>query len=301
MGVLAATWGASYMFIKVGLRDFGVGTIVSGRTALAALVLLPVALRQGSFAQLRGRGRWVLLCAALQVAAPFLLITVGEHWIPSALAGILVASAPIFTALLTIRFEPDDRFSPTGLAGVGIGMIGVALLFGVDLSTDLQAIAGGLMVLGAGFCYAAGSMVLKRTMSDVPAAATASATMATSAVLTLPLVALDMPTSAGADALGAVAALGVLGTGLAFLIFYGLINDLGAARASIVAYLAPAFSVGYGVTLLGESITAGTIVGLVLILGGSWLGAHGHGAGRAPAVSRSGPSRSTAPEPARVR
>jgi drug/metabolite transporter (DMT)-like permease len=184
------------------------------------------------------------------------------------------------------------------MAGVGIGMIGVALLFGVDLSTDAKALAGGLMVLGAGFCYAAGSMTLKRTMSDVPAAATAAATMGTTALLTLPLVALDPPTHAGADALGAVLALGILGTGLAFLIFYTLINELGAARSSIVAYLAPAFSVGYGVALLDESITVGTVAGLVLILSGSWLGANG----KVPArVNRSGPDHSSAPAPARAR
>jgi len=296
MGVLAATWGASYMFIKVGLRDFGVGTIVSGRTALAALVLIPFAMHQNALRQLKGRGRPILLCALTQVTVPFVLITLGEQWIASALAGILVASAPIFTAMLTIRFEPSDKLSPVGLAGVGVGMIGVALLFGVDLSGDTMALVGGLMVLGAGFLYAAGAMILKRTMSDVAPAATASATMATSALLTLPLVAFEPPTSAGWDSLGSVLALGVLGTGLAFLIFYTLINELGAVRASIVAYLAPGFSVGYGVALLGESITAGTIAGLVLILVGSWLGANG----RLPA-SRSAPSRSTAPAPVRAR
>jgi drug/metabolite transporter (DMT)-like permease len=249
--------------------------------------------------QLRGRGRAVLACALTQVAAPFVLITVGEHWIESALAGILVASAPIFVALLTIRFEPENRLSPVGMAGVGVGMIGVALLFGVDLSGDAMALVGGLMVLGAGFLYAAGSMILKRTMSGVAPAAAASATMATSALLTLPLVAFDPPTSAGWDALGAVLALGVLGTGLAFLIFYVLIGELGAPRAAIVAYLAPAFSVGYGVALLGESITAGTIAGLTLILVGSWLGANGKLPTRR--ASRSEPSHSSAPAPVRAR
>ena len=92
-------------------------------------------------------------------------------------------------------------------------------------------------------------------------------------------------------------ALGAIGTGVAFLIFYTLIADVGPARASIVAYLAPGFAVGYGVALLGESITAGTIAGLVLILAGSWLGAEG----RLPAFMRSEPSRSSAPAPARVR
>jgi drug/metabolite transporter (DMT)-like permease len=298
MGLLAATWGASYMFIKVGLRDFGVGTIVCGRTALAALILIPVARHQGALHRLRGRGRPILACALTQVAVPFVLITVGEHWIPSALAAILVASAPIFAALLTIRFDHANRLSPTGLAGVGIGMIGVALLFGVDLSGDTMALVGGLMVLGAGFLYAAGSMILQRTMSDVPPAATASATMAVSALLTLPLVAFDLPSSADWDSVGAVLALGVLGTGLAFLVFYTLISELGTARASIVAYLAPGFSVGYGVALLGESITAGTIAGLTLILVGSWLGANG----KLPAAAtRSGPSHSTAPAPVRAR
>src|SRR4051794_25684290 len=112
MGVLAATWGASYMFIKVGLRDFGVGTIVCGRTALAAAVLIPVARHQRALHLLRGRHWPILGCAVMQVALPFCLITVGEHWIPSALAGILVASAPIFSALLTIRFVPDDKLAP---------------------------------------------------------------------------------------------------------------------------------------------------------------------------------------------
>ncbi len=296
MGLLAATWGASYMFIKVGLRDFGVGTIVAGRTALAALVLIPVARRQGVLHQLRGRGWPILACALAQVAVPFVLITVGEHWIESALAAILVASAPIFAALLTIKFQPSERLSPVGLAGVGIGMLGVALLFGVDLSGDSMALVGGLMVLGAGFLYAAGSMILQRTMSDVAPAATASATMVVSTVLTAPLIAFDVPSSVGWDSLGAVVALGVLGTGLAFLIFYTLITELGTARAAIVAYLAPGFSVGYGVALLGESITAGTIAGLTLILAGSWLGANG----KLPTI-RSGPSRSSAPAPARVR
>jgi drug/metabolite transporter (DMT)-like permease len=298
MGVLAATWGASYMFIKVGLRDFGVGMIVCGRTALAALVLLPFALRQNALGQLRGRQGPILACALTQVAVPFVLITVGEHWIESALAAILVASAPIFAALLTIRFDPSNRLAPTGLAGVGVGMIGVALLFGVDLSGDAMALVGGLMVLGAGFLYAAGSMILQRTMSDVAPAAAATASMAVSAVLTAPLIAFDVPSGADWDSVGAVLALGVLGTGLAFLVFYTLIGELGTARASIVAYLAPGFSVGYGVALLGESITAGTIAGLALILVGSWLGANG----KLPAAaSRSAPSRSTAPAPVRAR
>ncbi|MEA2306437.1 MAG: hypothetical protein QOH43_3717 [Solirubrobacteraceae bacterium] len=276
MAVLAATWGASYMFIKIGLRDFSAGFIVCARTALAALVLLPVAVRRGALAELRGHGGDILVLAVLQIVAPFLLITIGEGHIPSALAGILVASAPIFTALIAPLVDQDERARGWGLVGVIVGILGVTLLFGVDLSGDTDALIAGLMVLVAGLCYGLGGLELKRRMTGPRPAGVAAATMATSALLTLPLAIAAPPDSAGADAVGALLALGVIGTGAAFLVFYTLIAEVGPSRASLVAYLAPGFSVGYGVAVLGESITAGTIAGLVLILAGSYLGAQGH-------------------------
>ncbi len=276
MAVLAATWGASYLFIKVGLRDFSAPFLVFARTALAALVLVPVALHRKALGALRGRGWAITVLAALQVVVPFLLITVGERWIPSALAGILVASAPIWAAALAFTpYAPAQRPGPVALVGLGLGMLGIALLFGVDLGGNRLAVVGGLMVLLAGLGYAAGAIELKRRMTGVDPAAIAAATMSASALLTLPAALLTLPPSAGADSVSAVLALGVLGTGLAFLIFYGLISDLGAQRASLVAYLAPAFAVGYGVAVLGESVSAGTFAGLALILGGSYMAASG--------------------------
>lgn len=178
--------------------------------------------------------------------------------------------------------------------GLAVGMLGVALLFGVDLGGDRAAVLGGLMVLVAGLCYALGAIEIKRRMAGVDPSATAAATMATSALLTLPAALLTLPDGAGADSVGALLALGVLGTGLAFLVFYTLIAELGASRASLVAYLAPGFAVAYGVVALGEPVGPATIAGLVLVLAGSYVAAGGR-------VSRSGPSRSTAPAPARAR
>jgi drug/metabolite transporter (DMT)-like permease len=124
--------------------------------------------------------------------------------------------------------------------------------------------------------------------------------MLVAAIVTLPLLIAAPPdASIGLDALGSLIALGVGGTGLAFILFYTLIADVGPRRAAIVSYVAPAFSIAYGVVLLGESLGPGAIAGLVLILAGSWLGAEGRLPGR-PRVSRSGPSRSSAPAPARV-
>ena len=300
MAVAAALWGASYMFIKVALDD-GVseGAIIFIRTALGAAVLVPLALRAGALRPLLERGWWNVVIAGLQVIVPFALITWGENKIPSALAGILVASSPLFIALLATRLDQAERARGWSLVGVLLGMVGVVLLFGVDLSGDSGTIVGGLMVLGAALSYACAALVIKRRFTGVPAVGVAASTIALSAVAYLPLAAATWPTSMpGLDTAASLVTLGAGGTGVAFLLYFGLIAEYGPARAAVIAYIAPAFAVVYGVVLLDESLTAGTVAGLLLILAGSWLAAQG----RFPTwLSRTGPSRSTEPAPVRAR
>jgi len=298
MAVLAATWGASYLFIKVGLRDFSSAFVVFGRTALAAVVLTAIARRLGALDGLRAAWRPIVVLAVIQVALPFLLIAEGEHHIPSALAGILVASAPIYTALLALKLDVAERARGWAAVGIAVGIVGVVLLFGIDLSGDSMALLGGAMVLLASLGYALGALYMKRRLTGLQPAGIAAATMGVSTVLMAPAALLSLPTSAGADSIGALLALGILGTGVAFLLFYSLIAEIGPARASIVAYLAPVFAVFYGVALLDEAITAATIGGLVLILAGSYLGAIGRPPGW---FTRTGPSRSTSRVTVRVR
>jgi drug/metabolite transporter (DMT)-like permease len=272
----AAVWGASYMFIKVALDDFSEGAIVCIRTALGAAVLLTLAVRWGALAPLRACWHWLVPIALVQVAVPFLLITFGEDRVDSQLAGILVSSAPIFTALLAMRFDQAER--SRGWAGVGIlvGMLGVIALFGLDLSGSGDQVLGGLMVLLAGCCYAIGAMLIKHKLSGVPPVAVAGGNMAIAALVTLPLFLATLPDHAPSlKAVGSLVALGAAGTGFAFLWFYTLIAEIGPARASVIAYISPGFSVVYGVTLLGEPFTAGAVVGLGLILAGSWLAVQG--------------------------
>lgn len=275
MGVLAATWGASYLFIKYALRDFTAAQIVCIRTALAAFVLIPVAVRMGVLRPVLGSWRMLLVLAVVQVVVPFLLISIGERHVASSLAGILIASAPIYTALLAMRFDDAERSTGWALVGVIAGIVGVALLFGVDLSGSWDAVIAGAGILFAGFCYAAGGMLLKHKLPGVPPAGVAACTMSFAALITLPPALMDLPDAAGADSISALLALGALGTGVAFLIFYTLISEEGPARASLVAYIAPGFAVVYGVSLLDESIGPGTIAGLALILLGSWMGVEG--------------------------
>jgi drug/metabolite transporter (DMT)-like permease len=276
---LAALWGASYLFIKIGLDDLSPAGVVFARTALAALVLLPFAIRSGGLAPLRDRIGLVALLASVQVAGPFLLISAGERHIASSLAGILVASAPIFTVLFAVWLDQGERLHGRGLVGTVVGIAGVALLLGVDAGSG-SSLAGGLMVVLASVGYALGGFGLKRWFSGYQPIALVTATMSASALLTLPLALLDVPNHIGLDTIGAMCALGMGGTGIAFVIYYTLNGNVGPTRTSLVAYIAPIFALLYGVTLLDEGFTIGTALGIVLIIGGSSMAA------RSPAPAR---------------
>jgi drug/metabolite transporter (DMT)-like permease len=287
MGLLAGLWGASYLFIKVALDD-GLDPIfiVFARIALGAGVLVPIALRQGAFAPLRGHAGAIAFMAIVQIVLPFLLITYGERHIASALTGILVASAPIFTAVLAARYDADERPRGVAAAGVVMGIFGVVLLFGVDLSGDAAALAGGLMVLLASFGYAIGGLFLKHRLRGVPAIGIAAGALVVGAIALAPAALFVLPEAMpSAKAAGSLVLLGAGGTGIAFAIFYTLIAGIGPSRAALVAYIAPGFAVAYGVWLLSEPLTVGAVLGLVLILAGSWVAAEGRLPGRARPVA----------------
>jgi drug/metabolite transporter (DMT)-like permease len=277
----AALWGSSYMFIKVALHDFSEGAIVCLRTALGAVLLLGYAARRGVLGDIRGRERWIAIIALVQVVGPFLLITYGETRISSSLTAILIASVPIFTALLALRFDAAERSHGWGLVGIVVGIVGVAML------------------LAAALGYAISWMLVKHKLAGAAPESVAGATMVVAAAVTAPLLVASPPVAAPAlDAVASLLALGAGGTGIAFVLYYTLIAEVGPARASMVGYVAPGFSIAYGVVLLGERLTAAAVAGLVLILAGSWLGAQGRLPRR---LSRSAPSRSSAPAPAPAR
>ena len=297
--VLSALWGASYLFIKVALEDVSPAIVVFARTALASLVLLPIALRTEALAGLRERKGTVAVLALLQIAAPFMLISIGQQEISSSLAGILVATAPIFTFLLAIRLEREERARGVGLVGVLLGITGVALLLGVDTGGEGAALLGGLLVVLASLGYALGAFYFRRNLGQIKPIGAVTASMGASALMVLPFALATLPADLpGAKAIGALTALGVLGTGVSFVLFYTLIAEVGPTKSSLVAYVAPGFSVLYGVTLLGEPFGVATLAGLIMIVGGSWLTAEG----RLPWRSRRltvGPHATNTPEVAR--
>lgn len=274
---LALLWGSSYLFIKVGLED-GLHPvfIVFARLLLAGLILIPLALRTGALRGMTALWRPVLLLAAIQVVAPFLLITYGEEHVASGLTGVLIASAPIFTALLGMAGFGAERTSGWSLAGVLVGIVGVVVLFAADLTGSGNLVFGGAMILLAALGYSVGAIYLRNRMAGVAPMAVAASTMATAAVLIAPAALFTLPSELPAiEAAGSVVALGLGGTGIAFAIFYRLIADYGAHKASVVAYLAPGFSLLYGALLLGEPVTPGALAGLAFVLVGSYTAAQG--------------------------
>jgi drug/metabolite transporter (DMT)-like permease len=273
---LCAVWGASYLFIKIGLRDMSATEIVCARTALAALVLWPVALHRGGMRGLRRRVPEIALLGTIQMAVPFTLITLGERHIASSLAGILVAAAPIWIALLAPLLDPEESSYGWKLGGIGIGIVGVALLLGVDVGGDSKAVLGGVMVVLAALGYALAGLFIKRRFRDADPVGLVAGTTLTAALLTLPAAIATAPSGApGAGPVAAVVALGVAGTGMAFVLVNLLVAEVGPAKMSLVAYVSPPFALFYGVVFLGEGVTVSTFAGLALILAGSWLAAGG--------------------------
>lgn len=275
LAALAAIWGGSYLLIKYGLEDLEPGVIVWTRLVLAALVLFALlALRAGgaearaALAEVRARPGRAVLLGFLAIALPFTLITFGELAVPSGLTAVLIAPASLFVAAFAPFIDRSEQVKPEGIAGMVMGLVGVALLVGVESVQSLGEFLGALAMLGAAACYALSSFVVKR-YRGLTSAAVSFISIGVGAVMTLPLAAATAPGELpGLRATLAVLALGVVGTAAAFVIFYKLIAETGAARASLVSYLAPGVALAYGALLLDEAITVASVAGLVLILGG---------------------------------
>jgi drug/metabolite transporter (DMT)-like permease len=275
LAALAAVWGGSYLLIKYALEGFEPAVIVWVRCVLAAVVLYAVMrLRNGgaevraATAELRARPGRAVLLGVLAIALPFNLITFGELEVPSGLTAVLIAPASLFVAAFAPFIDTSERVHRSAVGGMLIGLAGVALLVGVESVQSLGEFLGALAMLGAAACYALSSFVVKR-YKGLTSVTTSFVSILVASVVTLPAAIATAPSETPElRALLSVAALGVVGTALAFVIFYKLIAETGAGRASLVSYLAPGIALFYGALLLDEQITAASIGGLALILGG---------------------------------
>jgi drug/metabolite transporter (DMT)-like permease len=266
-------WGIPYLFIKIAVDD-GVSPVFLAwvRVVLGAAVLLALSWRLGLLGSLRGRWWWLGVFAVVEIVFPFPLIAFGEQHVASSLAAVIIAAAPLFVALLALRFDHSERVTGSRLAGLLIGLAGVAALVGIDVAGQGDELLGAGAVLLAALGYAVGPMVLKRNFADLDPSVSMGASLVIAALILTPAAALDPPTEGlPAEALISLAVLGVLCTAAAFAIYASLVAEVGAGRALVITYIAPVVALVCGIAVLDERPGAGTLVGLALILLGSWL------------------------------
>lgn len=264
-------WGIPYLLIRVAVRDVTPGTLVFARTAIGGLILLPLVLRAGGFGPVLRRWRPLIAFTVIEMAVPWWLLSDAETKLSSSMAGLLVAAVPLAGVLVARLFGSDDRVRATRLIGLLSGVVGVAMLVGLDLG-DIH-IPAVLEVAGVVVGYAVGPVILARRLADLPSIPVVSASLLLTAIGYVPFVVLSPPHRLPAEAIASIVVLGTVCTALAFVLFFALINSIGPARATVITYVNPAVAVLLGVTLLGEQFTLGMAVGFPLILAGSVLAA----------------------------
>ncbi|MCW2541737.1 MAG: hypothetical protein JWN95_3462 [Frankiales bacterium] len=268
---MCVIWGLPYLFIRVAVEHVTPGTLVVLRTGIAAAILLPVALVRGQVRPVLARWRQLLLFAVVELMIPWLLLSDAERKLNSSTAGLLVAAVPLIGAVIARLSPSAERTSRSQMAGLLVGLIGVASLVGLDFSHLNLYSVGQIAVVAVG--YALGPVLLARWLSDLPALGVMSVALTVTAVGYSPFLIFQPPTDVSLKVAGSVLVLAVVCSAAAFLLFFELIAAIGPSRATVITYVNPAVAVALGVTILGDELTIGMLIGFPLILLGSVLAA----------------------------
>jgi len=267
---MCVLWGIPYLLIKVAVAEVSVAVLVFARTALGALVLLPLAARPGAVTVVRAHWRSLLVFALVEIIGPWALLSDAERLLDSSLTGLLVAAVPIIAVLAGRLAGDTERLGPLRWAGLGLGLAGVALLAAPHVNAGSGLAIGEVLLVAVG--YAVGPIIAARKLGEVPNLLVTASCLGFAALVYLPPALLTMPAALPApEVLLALAGLGLLCTAAAFVLFFELIGEVGPTRAVVFTYVNPAVAVAAGVLLLGEPLTATVLVAFVLILLGSVL------------------------------
>jgi drug/metabolite transporter (DMT)-like permease len=265
---MCVIWGLPYLMIRVAVRELDPGTLVFLRTALAALLLTPLAAYRRGLRPLLPVWLPLLAYTVIEVAIPWVLLGRAETKLSSSLTGLLIAAVPLVGALI-VTVGGGEHVDRRRWSGLLIGLVGVAAIVGLDVGqTDVVAL---LEVAAVAVCYAIGPMIFARYLSEVPAMGVVAASLLLTAIAYLPFALTHWTSSPSSHVILSVIGLAVICTAIAFLVFFALINEVGPVRATVITYVNPAVAAVLGVTILNEKLTFGMIAGFALVLAGSVL------------------------------
>jgi drug/metabolite transporter (DMT)-like permease len=268
---MSVIWGIPYLLIKVAVGELSPVVVVFGRCVIGAALLLPWTIARGQLRPALKHWRALLLFTVLEMTGPWLLLSYAETRLSSSLTGLLVATVPFVAAVAARVAGDEDRLTAVRVAGMAVGVVGIGILLGLDVSGAQLGplVAVGLTVVG----YGTAPVIASHKLGDVPGVAASSIALTVTAVVYAPFAIprLGQVGSASSSALWSVLGLGVVCTAVALAVFFALIREVGPQRALVITFVNPAVAVVLGLLLLSEPFTLGLAIGLPLVLLGCVL------------------------------
>lgn len=269
-------WGVPYLLISVVVESFSPAAMVAGRTLIAAVLLLPFALRSGALKAAWKHWPWVLAFGLVEMAGPFFLLGHAEQSLPSGLTGLLVATVPLFAALIALGGGDRSVLRPARLIGLLVGFVGVGVVVaGPGLTGGTVDLLAAGEVLLVAVLYATAPFIVARKLGHVPSLGTITLAMLFIGILYLPIAVLTQHTVPTVPSIAALIALGVVCTAIAFLAFFALIKEVGPVRAPLFTYVNPVIAIILGAIVLAEPLTVGLLIGFPLVIIGCWFAGTG--------------------------
>ena len=275
-------WGVPYFLIRISVREVSPAFLVFARTLPATLVLLPFALRVPGWRRALQRWRVIVIYTVAEFAIPWLLLFRAEQHLPSALAGLFIATVPLIAVVLLKITGERERVGGTRLLGILVGLFGVGVLVGFDIHGGDLAALGELAITAVG--YAVGPMMISRYLRDLQPLIVVTLSLALGSLLYAPLALTNLPHHLSAETMASIAGLAFGCTAVGFVAFFALIAEIGPARATVVTYVNPAVAVLLGVLALHERFTLGIAIGFPLVLAGSYFSTRLAKSGTIPAT-----------------
>jgi len=270
---MSLIWGLPYLLISISVESLAPATVVAGRTGIAALLLLPLAIHQGSLKVALRFWPWILAFAVIEMGIPFILLGHAEQTLPSGLTGLLVATVPLFGAIVAYVLGDHHALTRTRILGLFVGVAGVALVVGAAGGDGEIRLLNVAEVLVVAVCYAIAPFITDRKLTEVPGIGLAALALGMVSVAYLVPAALTQDETPTGRSIGALVALAVICTGIAFVVFFALIREVGPAQATVITFVNPIVALALGVVVLDEHLSWGQLLGLPVVLAGCWLAA----------------------------